>query len=181
MTPLPPQFEAALGSLHRLFEGDPDIGTEIGSLLRPRLGAEAERLEISRPGAARGEGRFPEPEELLEEIARVAGAEFRALRSLRARALASRITAQDFFLVEAVFPIRAELVVLTPLFGIAEDLVGLVNVLELRLGLLVVGIYVRMILAGELTIGRLDIGFGGVALDAENLVIVFKFHSNRLN
>jgi hypothetical protein len=95
-------------------------------------------------------------------------------------ALARSVAAQDLFLVEAVLPIRAELVILTALLGIVQHLIGLVDVLEHRLGLLVVRIYVRMILARELAVRRLDIGLRCGPLDAQSLVIVLEFHGNRV-
>src|ERR1700693_2635128 len=171
------EFEAALGPPHRIFQRNAHLGREIGRLLRARLRAEAEGLEVARSGAARGERRFSEAEKLREEIAHVAGFEARAMGTLRA--LTRRIAPQDLFLIEAVLPIRAELVVFAPFLRIAEDLISLIDVFELRLGLLVVGIYVRMILARELAVRRLDIGLRSAAFDAEDLVVVFKFHARR--
>jgi hypothetical protein len=53
--------------------------------------------------------------------------------------------------------IRSVTVVGLPLFGITEDIVGLLNPLELFLGLVIVGIHVRVILAGHLSIGLLNL------------------------
>ena len=54
-------------------------------------------------------------------------------------------------------PVGAELVVLLALLGVAEHLVGLVDLLELRLGGLVAGVHVGMVLAGELAVRLLDL------------------------
>src|ERR1700730_11092044 len=164
------EFETPLAAGHRLFQRDPHLGIEVGRFLRARLRAEAEGLKISATRATRGKGRVSEAEKLREEVAHVAGIEACTLGTLPT-SLASRVTPQDFFLIKAVLPISAELVVLAPFLGIAEDLVGLVDFLELRLGLLVVRIYVRMIFPCELAVGRFDIGFRSVLFDAEDFVI----------
>ena len=59
--------------------------------------------------------------------------------------------------------IRAQLVVFLALFRVREDLVGLVDLFEPLLSLLVPGIDVGMILARQLAIGGLDL-FGGSVL-----------------
>src|SRR5207245_3996346 len=53
-------------------------------------------------------------------------------------------------------PVGAQLVVLLPLGGIAKDLVGLVNLLELGLGRLVAWIDIGMVLARQLPIRLFD-------------------------
>src|SRR6185503_14714305 len=70
----------------------------------------------------------------------------------------------------------AQLIVGTPLLGILEHLVGLVDRLEflLRAGFLVL---VRMVFARQLAIRRLDLGLARIGLHAQDLVIVFEFHS----
>src|SRR5262249_17659484 len=52
--------------------------------------------------------------------------------------------------VRSGLPIRSELIVFEALVGIAQDFVGFLDFFELFLGLLVVGIEIRMILAGQL-------------------------------
>ena len=72
----------------------------------------------------------------------------------------------------------AEHVVLLPALRVAEDLVGLVDLLEplLRLG---VRVDVRVPLLGELAERALDRGIVGAALDAEHLVVVaFSFRGH---
>ena len=73
-------------------------------------------------------------------------------------------------------PVRAELVVFLALVGIAEHLVRLVDLLELRLGGLVPRIHVGMKLAGELAERLLDLLLRRGLGDAERLVVVLEFH-----
>ena len=54
-------------------------------------------------------------------------------------------------------PVEAELIVPRPLFRVGEHLVGLVQLLEALLGLLVVGVQVRVALLGQLAVSLLDI------------------------
>src|SRR5215204_5316781 len=73
-------------------------------------------------------------------------------------------------------PIRAQLVVLLPLFGIAQHFVSFVDFLEACFGGLVARIDVRMELAGQLAKGLLDLLLRGRLRDAERFVIVLEFH-----
>src|SRR5262249_1850637 len=73
-------------------------------------------------------------------------------------------------------PVRAELIVLAALLGVGEHLVGLVDLLEAGLGLLVALVHVRVVLPGELAVGGLDVRVARVLRDAENLVVVPVFH-----
>jgi hypothetical protein len=74
-------------------------------------------------------------------------------------------------------PVRAQLVVLLPLLGIAEHLVRLVDLLELRLGDLVTRVDVRVVLAGELPVRLLQLLVRSGLRDPERLVVVLEFHS----
>ena len=62
------------------------------------------------------------------------------------------------------------------LSAIAEHLVGLVDLLELRLGGLVARVHVGMMLAGELAVRLLDLFLRRALGDAERLVVVLEFH-----
>src|SRR6185369_4107473 len=73
-------------------------------------------------------------------------------------------------------PVRAELVVFLPLGGITEHLVRLVDFLELRLGGLIAGVDVGMMLAGELAEGLFDLFVRRRFADPKGGVIVFEFH-----
>ncbi len=64
----------------------------------------------------------------------------------------------------------AEAVVGRPPLGVGEDLVGLGGLLELLLGLGVLGVDVRVQLARERAEGLLDLRVVGVARDAEHVV-----------
>jgi hypothetical protein len=66
----------------------------------------------------------------------------------------------------------AEAVVLGPLLLVAEDVIGILHFLEAALGLLVAGIAVGMIFAGQLAVGLLDLVVCGVALDAQDVVVI---------
>ena len=65
-----------------------------------------------------------------------------------------------------------ELVVLGPLLRVGKHFVGLGEFLELVLGTLVTRIFIGMILDGLFAEGLLDLGFRGVSMDTENLVII---------
>ena len=69
-------------------------------------------------------------------------------------------------------PFVTELVVLLALLRIAEDLVGLGALLELRLGFLVARVLVRVILDRQATVGAFDLVGRGVLLDAQDGVVV---------
>jgi hypothetical protein len=68
-----------------------------------------------------------------------------------------------------------QLVVGAPLFGVAQYFVGLVDGLEFLLGARVL-VAVGVVFARQLAIRRLDLGFAGIRLDAQDLVLVFEFH-----
>ena len=63
-------------------------------------------------------------------------------------------------------------VVLLALVGVAEHVVGLGDLLEALLGLLVVGVAVGVVLARELAVGLLDLLGSRLLVDAERLVVV---------
>src|SRR5205814_5715540 len=88
---------------------------------------------------------------------------------------------------EAVEPVRrrtevlagaeaAEAVVGGALFLVAQRLVGLRDLLELLLGVRLLG-DVRVVLAREAAVGLLDVVVAHATLDAEDLVIVLVFHA----
>src|SRR5262249_29137828 len=59
---------------------------------------------------------------------------------------------------------------------IAEYLIGLVDFLEACLRRLVAGIHVRMVLAGQLPVGLLQLLVGGGLGHAERGIVVLEFH-----
>ena len=66
----------------------------------------------------------------------------------------------------ALLPVRAECVVPLALLGILEHLIGLTDLLELRLGARLF-VHVRVELARQLAIGGLDLVGGRAALHSE--------------
>src|SRR5215831_1141257 len=75
-------------------------------------------------------------------------------------------------------PVATELIVRRTLLGVGERLVGLVDLLESLLGVLFLR-DVRVVLARELPVRLLDVLLGGVAGDAEDLVVILVFHRVR--
>src|SRR5207244_900600 len=72
---------------------------------------------------------------------------------------------------------EAEAVVTSLLGLVAENVVSLLDLLEGRLGLLVAGVAVGVILPGQLAIGLFDVGLARLAGDAQNLVVVARHGS----
>src|SRR5262249_38845852 len=75
-------------------------------------------------------------------------------------------------------PVRAQFVVFLALRRIAEDLVGLVDLLEAGLGRLVAWVHVGMVLARQLAERLLDLFFARGLRDAERGVVVFEVHQS---
>src|SRR2546428_9065396 len=83
--------------------------------------------------------------------------------------------------IHAVFPARTELIILLAFFRIAEDLVGLVDLLEFFLGHLLLRrrvLQIRMVLARELAIGVPDLLRGCIARNAQDLVVISIFDAH---
>ena len=85
--------------------------------------------------------------------------------------------------LSAVPPVRAELVVLPSLLGIAKNLVGLPDLLEpfLRLALVLVLVPIRMPLPGNTSVRVLDLLLRRVPLHTENLVVILVLNSHPVN
>ena len=73
------------------------------------------------------------------------------------------------------FPVGAELIILRAAFRIAQNLIGLVDLLEFFLRRFFVLGDIRMIFARKRAKGLLDVVRRGGLRDAENFVIVFEF------
>ena len=56
--------------------------------------------------------------------------------------------------------------------AVLEHVVGFIDFLELMLAVVVARIAVRMMLHGQLAVGRFDLGIGRVAGDAEHFVVI---------
>ena len=67
---------------------------------------------------------------------------------------------------------EAELVVLGPLVLVGEDLIGLVDLLEAGLGLLIPGVQVRVVLLGQLPVCFLQFIVRSALFDAQDFIIV---------
>jgi hypothetical protein len=65
-----------------------------------------------------------------------------------------------------------ELIVLSPLLQVSENLIGFRDLFEFLLGLFVPGVAVGMVFERELAVGLLNLFFARAALDAEHLVII---------
>jgi hypothetical protein len=115
------------------------------------------------------------PHQLLEEIAEASSSA--AAENLlqvdpferRAAAPVARLVAPGTHFFE-IGPVQ---VVGFPLFGIAQHVIGFLDPFELFLRALVVRIHVRMVLPRQFAVGLLEIGFGGVPSDAQDLIKVF--------
>jgi hypothetical protein len=70
----------------------------------------------------------------------------------------------------------AVLIVSRPLLRIAQNLVGFLGFLEVLFGFRVVGIAVGVVLHRQAAIGLLQLVVGGIAIDAQNFVIVSLRH-----
>jgi hypothetical protein len=162
-------FEPAARPLDRIIKVYLNFRAEVGSA--DRLGREAKSVH----SAARAKPFRRPPEKLLKEVAEIARSEV-PIAATTARCRFTRVPAHHLLLGDPVFPVRSEFVVLLALGRITQDLVRLVDFLELLFGVLVSGIDVGMMFAGEFAIGALDVGFTGGALDAENLVVVAELH-----
>src|SRR5262249_35672012 len=66
----------------------------------------------------------------------------------------------------------AEAVEVSALVRIGQDGVRLVDLFELLLGVFVAAVAIGMVLHRELSVGLLDLGLAGPAIDAEHLVVV---------
>src|SRR6266849_4104311 len=155
------RLNGALAPAGGLLERDLDRMLDVLASL-PRGGPAACPLE-TEPGKAAPLAR----EVGIEEVAEIA----EAGRLAGAPAGLRLVLAAELLLALDPFPIRAELVVLRPLLGVAEHLVGLVDQLETvgRLGVLV---DVRVILAGQPAVGGFDLLFRRGPRDTECLVVV---------
>src|SRR4051794_5711743 len=140
--------------------------------------AHRECVEAARAPAAAAPS--PAAEQAVEEVVDVALAELdadvvevaapaEALEPAAARPAAGASPGALGLLRGA--PVRAEAVVLGALLGVAEDLVGLGDLLEAVLGARLL-VDIRVVLAGEPPVGTADLVLARSAGDAERLVVV---------
>src|SRR5699024_1973350 len=77
--------------------------------------------------------------------------------------------------VVGVYAGKAELVVPLALFGVGQYVVGLVDLLELFLGLFVAGVQVRVVFLGKLAVCAFDLVVAGIFANAQDLVVITFF------
>ena len=65
-----------------------------------------------------------------------------------------------------------QLIILLPEFGVAEDMIGLRDLLETALSLLIPGIQIGMMFARQSTISFLNLLICGRALDPSDIIII---------
>ena len=137
------------------------------------------------------------PEHRLVEIELELVLEIRAAKHLRAAAAATsatedvaehlaehfakgvgaRVTAAPAALARSIDARVPMLVVDGALLAVAENLVGLLGLLEFLLGILVTRIAIRVKFHGKTTVGLLDVGLRRGARQIEHLVVVAFRHS----
>ena len=95
-------------------------------------------------------------------------AQIHIIKAAEAAAKAAAATGPEV----GIHPCMAVLVIALALRGVTQHLVGLVDLLELGLGLLVAGIQVGVVLLGQLAVGLLDLIIRGGAVYAQHLVVI---------
>ncbi len=103
---------------------------------------------------------------LIEKFGKIEAAEIHS-GGLRAILTASARTSR-----RNVVGIEAVLIVNLPLLGVAQDIVGFLDLLELLLGGFVAGIQIRVILSGQFAVSLSDLIVLGSLGDAQKLVII---------
>src|SRR5690606_10284844 len=91
-------------------------------------------------------------------------------------ATAAGIPARRWREFAAARAVLAHVVVFAALVGILQDFIGLAEVLETLLGVLLLA-DVRMVFAREAPVGLLDVVGRRLFIDAHDFVIVFEFHA----
>ena len=150
-------FGAAVGGL---LKGQDDVGLNVMALAR-RVGVGAGRAAEAAKAAA---------ENITEDVAQIdaaGAAEAAKAATVAAAGLAGPIVGID--------PSESELVIALALVRVGKNIVGLIDLLELFLGVLVAGVQVGVVLFGQLAVGTFDLGIGGVFADPQHLVVITFF------
>ena len=179
-----------------LERGDPRLARRTGGLglVQAKAGQDVGEVEAAgglgagraarAAGAGRAVGRTGRPEERLEEVAEagqvlsvaaVLETDARTAGSAEPGVAGERVAPAAAGALD-LFPVGPQLVVRLALLGIAEHLVGLVDLLEACLRGRVTLVQVRVVGARELAKGLLDVGRAGVARDPQGGVVVAVFH-----
>src|SRR5258708_3672272 len=149
-------------AMQGLFDRHQQVGFDIVAArgLLPAVSREALAATAKRAAA----------EELLEKIREPCAGKAASIGEAAVASAAAAPAGRG--LRPAVLPVRAELVVAPALFGIAEDFVGLVDLLEFRLGGLLLLGDIGMILPGELAKGFANLVLRGGFGHTESRVII---------
>src|SRR5258706_9630336 len=169
-----------LGPFVCLGQRDLDLALDIFALSRARTGPRTSATEqIVRIGEATVPSLAEEgPEEIGEPAGIVAK---RILTGLpRVDVLESAGPGGTSAPLRELLPLRADRVIALALLGIAEDLVGLVDLFELFLRVRLF-VDVRVVLARELSVGLLDVVGRRVLRNAKGLVVILVRDLHPLN
>ena len=162
-----PEREGARCPVHDLGERDQNVTLDIGAALGAGPGGGPLAEAVRSAGKFRPSGAA---EKLLEKIAEPGAVEMILVRwsaVTSAPGSGGRRTV-------ALLPACAQFIEFFPLRRVAQDLVGLVDLLEFFLGGLFVLRHVGMVFAGQLAEGLLDFLVGRLARYAERGVVVFE-------
>src|SRR2546430_993881 len=171
-------LDDVLGPLVGLRQSHLDLALDVLALPGPRSRSRRPAEETVGVGEATVRGLTEEGPEEVRETARVI-AERTLARLPRVHILEAAGPGGTSAPSRELLPIGSDRVVPLALLGIAEDLVGLIDLLELlfRVRFLV---HVRVVLARELSVGLLDVVGRGVLRNAQRLVVVLVFDRHRL-
>ena len=117
-------------------------------------------------------------EQAAEQVVNVdigAGAATESAEGVRAGVSAAKAATAEATRTHACGAVAANLVVLLALLLVGEHVVGLGDFLELLLSLLVTGVQIRVVLAGELAVRLLNVAFACVFANAQCLIKVVSY------
>ena len=115
-------------------------------------------------------------EEAAEQVVNVdVGAAAESAEGVRAGVSAAKAATTEATRTHACGAVAANLVVLLALLLVGEHVVGLGDFLELLLSLLVTGVQIRVVLAGELAVRLLNVAFACVFANAQCLIKVVSY------
>src|SRR5205814_4083551 len=168
-------LDDVLSALVRLGQGDLDLPFDVLPLLRPgpRAGPPSTDEVVHRRAAPEATVRGV-PKERAEEIGEVARGLAEGIAAGARRPVVDPMEVATGLAAHTLgvpLPIGPDRVVPLALLGIAEDLVGLIDLLEALLGLRLL-VDVRVVLARQLPVGLLDVDGRGVLGNAKGLVVV---------
>ena len=154
------QGQGALGTIDRVLQRNEDLD----DLILP-TGAKATTATAALTKTA-AEQRLEEVAEIVSTAAGVASA------AKAAELLTEHLLELARVKLLTLLPVAAELVIQLALLRVGEHLIGLVDLLEPGL----IPALVRVVLGGQPAERLLDLRLAGVAVHAENLVVVLVFH-----